>query len=86
MLTFDHLLPAPSQAEFAAGWHWHLDRLTTLLQKRVRELIRGAAPLIEPRERNPIKIAFLAARFKPAQKNLRARTMEASCGLEVPVG
>ncbi|MBK8179747.1 MAG: DNA-directed RNA polymerase subunit omega [Planctomycetes bacterium] len=32
---------------------------TALLQKRVRELIRGAAPLIETRERNPIKIAFL---------------------------
>jgi hypothetical protein len=31
-----------------------------LLQKRVRELIRGAAPLIETtRKRNPIKIAFL---------------------------
>ena len=34
-------------------------RLTALLQKRVRELIRGAAPLIETREQNPIKIAFL---------------------------
>ena len=30
-----------------------------LLQKRVRELVRGAAPLIETREVNPIKIAFL---------------------------
>jgi DNA-directed RNA polymerase subunit K/omega len=29
------------------------------LQKRVRELIKGAAPLIETRERNPIKVAFL---------------------------
>ncbi len=34
-------------------------RKTALLQKRVRELIRGAAPLIETREKNPIKIAFL---------------------------
>lgn len=32
---------------------------TALLQKRVRELIRGAAPLVESRETNPIKIAFL---------------------------
>lgn len=32
---------------------------TALLQKRVRELIRGAIPLIETREKNPIKIAFL---------------------------
>ncbi len=32
---------------------------TALLQKRVRELIRGSAPLIETREVNPIKIAFL---------------------------
>ena len=28
-------------------------------QKRVRELIGGASPLIETREQNPIKIAFL---------------------------
>ena len=28
VLTFDHLLPDPSVPEFAAGWHWHLDRLT----------------------------------------------------------
>ena len=34
-------------------------QLTALLQKRVRELIRGASPLIETRETNPIKIAFL---------------------------
>ena len=31
VLTFDHLLPDASQPEFAAGWHWHLDRLVTLL-------------------------------------------------------
>jgi uncharacterized protein YndB with AHSA1/START domain len=30
-LTFDHLLPDATRAEFAAGWHWHLDRLTTVL-------------------------------------------------------
>ena len=32
---------------------------TALLQKRVRELIRGGPPLIDTRETNPIKIAFL---------------------------
>ena len=32
-------------------------RLTTLLQKRVRELVRGQKPLFETRERNYIKIA-----------------------------
>ena len=32
--------------------------LTTLLQKRVRELVRGGKPLYETRERNPIRIAF----------------------------
>ena len=30
LLTLDHLLPDPSMPEFAAGWHWHLDRLATL--------------------------------------------------------
>lgn len=33
-------------------------QLTTLLQKRVRELVRGGKPLYETRERNPIRIAF----------------------------
>ena len=33
-------------------------RKTALLQKRVRELVRGQQPLFETRERNPIKIAF----------------------------
>lgn len=28
LLTFDHLLPDASNPGFAAGWHWHLDRLT----------------------------------------------------------
>ena len=32
--------------------------LTTLLQKRVRELVRGGKPLYETRERNPIRVAF----------------------------
>ncbi len=31
--------------------------LTSLLQKRVRELVRGQKPLFETRERNYIKIA-----------------------------
>lgn len=31
-LTFDHFLPDAAQPEFAAGWHWHLDRLDTLMQ------------------------------------------------------
>ncbi|WP_159450211.1 SRPBCC domain-containing protein [Demequina sp. NBRC 110056] len=26
-LTFDHLAPDPRDPDFAAGWHWHLDRL-----------------------------------------------------------
>lgn len=33
-------------------------KLTALLQKRVRELVRGQRPLYETRERNYIKIAF----------------------------
>ncbi|MBK8096888.1 MAG: DNA-directed RNA polymerase subunit omega [Planctomycetes bacterium] len=32
-------------------------RVTALLQKRVRELVRGQKPLFETRERNFIKIA-----------------------------
>lgn len=28
LLTFYHLLPDAAQPEFAAGWHWHLDRLS----------------------------------------------------------
>jgi uncharacterized protein YndB with AHSA1/START domain len=28
VLTFNHLLPDPSDPSFAAGWHWHLDRLS----------------------------------------------------------
>lgn len=30
-LTFDHFLPDPGRAEYAAGWHWYLDRLAALL-------------------------------------------------------
>ncbi|WP_296667187.1 SRPBCC domain-containing protein [Demequina sp.] len=29
-LTFDHVAPDPHDPEFAAGWHWHLDRLEQL--------------------------------------------------------
>ena len=32
-------------------------RLTALLQKRVRELVKGQKPLFETRERNYIRIA-----------------------------
>ena len=39
-------------------------RRTSLLQKRVRELVRGAQPLFETREKNPIKIAFEEMRRK----------------------
>lgn len=35
-----------------------LFRLTVLLQKRVRELVNGARPLIETEETNPINIAM----------------------------
>ncbi len=31
VLTFDHFLPDPTDASFAAGWHWHLDRLAVHL-------------------------------------------------------
>ncbi len=30
-LHFQHLHPDPSNPEFAAGWHWHLDRLQQYL-------------------------------------------------------
>ena len=35
LLTFDHLLPDPANPDFAAGWHWHLDRLATHLEGRI---------------------------------------------------
>ena len=47
-------LPQRLQKSVAGSFH-----KTALLQKRVRELVRGAAPLVETRETNPIKIAFL---------------------------
>ncbi|MBL8695944.1 MAG: DNA-directed RNA polymerase subunit omega [Planctomycetes bacterium] len=45
----------PQQLQDSVGGSFHK---TALLQKRVRELIRGAIPLIETREKNPIKIAY----------------------------
>jgi DNA-directed RNA polymerase subunit K/omega len=50
----DLTLPQRLQQTVQGSFH-----KTALLQKRVRELIRGASPLIETREVNPIKIAFL---------------------------
>lgn len=47
-------LPQRLQKSVSGSFH-----KTALLQKRVRELIRGATPLVETREANPIKIAFL---------------------------
>lgn len=49
----DLTLPQRLQKSVSGSFH-----KTALLQKRVRELIRGAAPLFETREKNPIKIAF----------------------------
>ena len=47
----------PQRLQQAAGGSF---RRTALLQKRVRELVRGAAPLIDLKgERNPIRIAYL---------------------------
>jgi DNA-directed RNA polymerase subunit K/omega len=53
-LSSDSTLPQRLQKSVSGSFH-----KTALLQKRVRELIKGAAPLIETRERNPIKVAFL---------------------------
>jgi DNA-directed RNA polymerase subunit K/omega len=50
----DLTLPQRLQKSVSGSFH-----KTALLQKRVRELVRGAAPIIETREDNPIKIAFL---------------------------
>ncbi len=50
----DLTLPQRLQQSVQGSFH-----KTALLQKRVRELIRGASPLIETREVSPIKIAFL---------------------------
>lgn len=46
----------PTSLQDFVGGSFHK---TALLQKRVRELIKGATPLIETREKNPIKVAFL---------------------------
>jgi len=53
-VMMDTTLPQRLQKSVSGSFH-----KTALLQKRVRELIRGASPLIETREKNPIKIAFL---------------------------
>jgi DNA-directed RNA polymerase subunit K/omega len=45
----------PQQLVKAVGGSF---KLTALLQKRVRELVRGQKPLFETRERNYIKIAL----------------------------
>lgn len=45
----------PTSLQDTVGGSFHK---TALLQKRVRELIRGAIPLIETREKNPIRIAY----------------------------
>ena len=49
-------LTLPQRLQRAVQGSFHK---TALLQKRVRELVRGGAPLIETREQNPIRIAFL---------------------------
>jgi DNA-directed RNA polymerase subunit K/omega len=46
----------PQRLQKAVSGSFHQ---TALLQKRVRELIRGATPHVETREVNPIKVAFL---------------------------
>lgn len=46
----------PTSLQDLVGGSFHK---TALLQKRVRELIKGAIPLIETREKNPIRIAYL---------------------------
>jgi DNA-directed RNA polymerase subunit K/omega len=45
----------PTSLQDTVGGSFHK---TALLQKRVRELIKGAIPLIETREKNPIRIAY----------------------------
>lgn len=32
VMVFEHLLPDSRRPEFAAGWHWYLNRLTALLR------------------------------------------------------
>ena len=50
----DTTLPQRLQKSVSGTFH-----NPALLQHSARELIRGASPLIETREKNPIKIAFL---------------------------
>ena len=47
-------LPQRLQKSVSGSFH-----KTALLQRRVRELVRGSAPLLETRKVNPIEIAFL---------------------------
>jgi uncharacterized protein YndB with AHSA1/START domain len=42
VLTFDHLAPDPHHPDFAAGWHWHLDRL--------EQFLRGETPADVPQD------------------------------------
>lgn len=48
----ERTLPQDLVSQVGGSFH-----LTTLLQKRVRELVRGQKPLFETRERNYIRIA-----------------------------
>ena len=50
----DSTLPQKLQKTVSGSFH-----KTSLLQKRVRELVRGANPLFETKEKNPIKIAYM---------------------------
>ncbi len=52
--SMDLSLPQRLQKSVNGSFH-----KTALLQRRVRELVRGSAPLLETRKVNPIEIAFL---------------------------
>lgn len=54
-LTLDHLLPAGNHAEFAAGWHWHLDRLEV-------HLAGGTPPVVDSDDRFEDLLARYQAR------------------------
>ncbi|NNF65384.1 MAG: SRPBCC family protein [Acidimicrobiia bacterium] len=41
VLTFDHLQPDVTDPSFAAGWHWHLDRLAEHLDGSVPAEVLG---------------------------------------------
>lgn len=51
--NLDKSLPVRLMEEVGASY-----RKTALIQKRVRELVRGQRPLFETRETNPIAIAL----------------------------